>query len=87
MNTSARAVGVKGSPPIRGGLTTVLLVFMISSPNSIPTDCWLVFVDANHVPLLNMVGRARLATPKLRFRTRDQRIKRSRSSSKPYINQ
>ena len=34
-----------------------------------------------------LVGRARLTAPKLRFRTRDQRIKRSRGSSKPHINQ
>ena len=34
-----------------------------------------------------LVGRARLTAPKLRFRTRDQRIKRSRGSSKSHINQ
>jgi hypothetical protein len=34
-----------------------------------------------------LVGRARLATRKLRFRTRDQRIKRSHGSSKTYIDQ
>lgn len=34
-----------------------------------------------------LVGRARLATPKLRFRTRDQRIKSKSGSSKTYMNQ
>ena len=54
-----------------------------------PTDCWLVFVEANHTSLLNMVGRARLAASKLRLGAYYQRIKRTiwYSSFRRIVNQ
>jgi hypothetical protein len=46
-------------------------------------------MKANHLRVVFylLVGRARLTSPKLRFQTRDQRIKRSCGSLKPHINQ